>query len=138
MNFFLERIALNIFHNDVVVVARDAHVVNADDVGMRQARRRFCLAMKTFDKLHVGTIRLVENFYCDGSGKKSVVGFVDFSHAAAADFFFELITPAQNSLNHFFGSLSQCVVCNATGAINRAAQRIIKIQRAIKNFAEHG
>ena len=99
-HFFLESIALNVFHNDIMIIARNAYVINADNVGVRKPRRRFRLAMKSLDKLHVGAIFRMKNFYRNGTGKKSVVSFVNFRHAAAADFFFQLVTPAQDFLNH--------------------------------------
>ena len=59
-----------------MVVARDAYVVNAYDIRMRKARRRLCFAVKPFDELYIGTIRLVKNF--DGYGARKKSGFVFF------------------------------------------------------------
>ena len=67
LHFLLKRVALHVLHNDIVVIARNANIVNADNVWVRKPSRRLSLAVKTLYELHVRTIFRVEDFYCHGT-----------------------------------------------------------------------
>ena len=64
---FFERAPGNVLHHDVMPPLGDADIVDVDDVRVRDACRRLCLALKPRDELRIVFILPVKNLNGDGA-----------------------------------------------------------------------
>ena len=85
-NISLEGNTLHIFHHDIVHAVLAAYIVDIDNVGMLQTRRRLGLRAEFRHKGHVlGELRL-QHLYRDLPVQNVILCLVDIRHTAGADF----------------------------------------------------
>ena len=96
----LQRASRNVLHDDVVPSLGNTDIKHVDNVWMRDARSRLCLALKPRDKLRVVLILLMENLDGDGALQELILCPIDIRHAAAAHKHFQRVASIQDTLNH--------------------------------------
>ena len=83
----LEGDAVQKFHGDEGLVTVFADFVDGANVGMIESRGGTRLAAKAFERLRVLREEIGEEFEGYEAAEFGVLGFVDYAHAAAANFF---------------------------------------------------
>src|SRR5579859_1926884 len=63
-----------------------SHVVNATNIGMRDAAGNLHLTLKSFQKLGIAGILACNNFDRDSLSKRTIVGFQDFTHSSSSEY----------------------------------------------------
>ena len=77
-----ERLALQIFHHQIIISILLTDVVEDADVRMIQAGDGLCFALESLAQF--GTISKMrrQNFYCDDSIESGIAGFINLAHSA--------------------------------------------------------
>ena len=88
-----QRFAFHQFHDEVIEVAVVAHVVDAADVRVVEARDRLRLAMEPLAPLVAQAVGLDQNLDRDRSIEPAIVAAIDFAHAASAERRDDLVRP---------------------------------------------
>ncbi len=83
----LERVAVQKFHNNESAAVFLADIVNRADVGVIECGTGFGFALETLEGLRVVGQFVGKKFQSDGAIETSVLGFIDYAHAAATEFF---------------------------------------------------
>src|SRR5271165_1548716 len=110
----LQRLPLEIFHDDEGEAALFANVVDGADVGVIKRRGGLRLAAKTAQRSGVADHVIGKKFKCDEAVQARVFGFVNDAHASAAEFLDHFVvrdvlpdhdletsaTPGENSVSH--------------------------------------
>ena len=82
----LEGLALEQLHGDEGATVVLVNIVNGADVRVIQSRGGAGFALKTLERLSVGSESVGEEFERDAAAEAGVLGFVDDAHAATAEF----------------------------------------------------
>ena len=93
--------AVHVFHDDILQIVVDRHVIDLDDVGMVQQRDRLGFVFEAADQIRVVRVFLPQHLYRHHRAHRhrTVVSqhhcLVDVCHAAGADEFPDLVQPVQ-------------------------------------------
>ena len=96
----LERHAVHIFHHDKACAILLAHIVDIDQVFMRNGRSGFGLLLKAAHKLRVLAVLIAQHLDGDRSTGAEIIGLVDDGHAALADNLPQQITSLEAGTLH--------------------------------------
>ncbi len=83
----LQRLAVEQLHHEEPLAVVLADVEERADVGVVQRRGDACLALEAFDRLRIARQLRREEFDGNLPAEPRVLGAIDHSHAAAAEFF---------------------------------------------------
>ena len=89
MNVLPKRFAIDEFHGDEWPVILLANVIDSADTGMIECRSGMGLAAKTFQRLRVLHHVVGKKFQGDRAFKTRVLCFVDHTHSASTEFFYD-------------------------------------------------
>ena len=109
LDVLLQRNTVDIFHNDILYLLREAHVVYLYDIRMREHCYRLGLISETAEELFVLCKFLFQYLYGDSFVVDDIDSLVYLCHAADADklcYFISAVELLANILVHF---LSSCV-----------------------------
>ncbi len=100
LNFFFQRPAGNVFHDNIVSILVASHIIHIDDIRMGQFGRRLRFPAKAADKFLVVSKLLVQHFDGNRTFQKIILRTIYRSHAAAANFLQQFITMSQYAVHH--------------------------------------
>ena len=91
----LQRLALDVFHHDVVTVAVVTDIVDLDDIGVREPRRAAGLVGQARDVGGIGGELGMQDLDGHAASQAQVLGQVNAGHAAGAEGAQQAVAPVQ-------------------------------------------
>ena len=91
----LERDAVDVLHDDILVFALDRNVKDLDDIGVRKHQDRLGLIDKTLNRNLIGGKFILEDLHSNRDLAEGVIRLEHHCHAADADQSLDLIASVQ-------------------------------------------
>ena len=114
-----QRPALDVLHDDEVRAVLLSPVVDRDDVGMVQVRRRLCLTAEALDERRLARVLGEQRLHGDGPVQELIVREIDLGHPALRDLALDLVAIRKDPAGQRHGGENP--ICRFTGC--RVADR---------------